>query len=186
MNESERWSIHLEYLKVAIALATGILTAAAAVYWDAAKVPGDASRWVLLASAFAVLVTLVYSVLALIALANRVALSGVTGATPPPTEPITRRSGVSFFALIATGLFLFVFFAWRTILGGTPGPQQAIEATQPIVERQYSKAGGPVTLASLETKGDRIHLVFKVGPAGTATAVYDSRTGKVVALAGPP
>jgi hypothetical protein len=76
--------------------------------------------------------------------------------------------------------------ASRTILGGTPGPQQAIEATQPIVERQYSKAGGPVTLASLETKGDRIHLVFKVGPAGTATAVYDSRTGKVVALAGPP
>lgn len=186
MKENERWSIHLEYLKLAIALATGILTAAAAVYWDASKVPGDGSRWVLLASALAVVVTLVYSVLAVIALANRVALSGLSGVTAPATEPITRRAGVSFFALIATGILLFAFFAWRTVLGGTPGPLQAIGATQPMVERQFAKASEPVVLASLETKSDGIHLVFKVGTTRTATAVYDPKTGSVVSLAAQP
>ena len=34
MNDKDKWSAHLEYLKVAITLATAMLTVAAAIYSD--------------------------------------------------------------------------------------------------------------------------------------------------------
>jgi hypothetical protein len=68
--ENERWSAHLEYLKVAVALSTATLAAAAAVYSDPSKIPTDGSKYVLFACAAAVLATLVMSVFAIVAVAN--------------------------------------------------------------------------------------------------------------------
>ena len=188
MQEHERWGVHLEYLKVAIALATTLLTVAAAVYFDASKVPADNSRFLLLACAVAVLWTLIYSVLALIALANRLVLfTAGTAGTSPPTLPITQRSGLSFFGLIVTGVLLFAFFAWRTVTGGVAGPQQAIEAGQALVAKQVATANDAVALSTLDTKADKFHLVFKVTPAGkTATVIYDPKTLTVTSLTVQP
>jgi hypothetical protein len=180
--ENNRWSAHLEYLKVAIALSTATLAVAAAVYSDPAKVPLDSSKNVLFACAAAVLVTLVMSVFAIIAVANRVAAT-----TPgPSTFGITFWSGLSFFALIASGVLLLVFFGMRT-LSVASGPQQAIEASQAFVEKQAAKANETVALSSLEARADKYYLTFKVEPtAKTAAVVYDPKTNSVISLSLKP
>jgi hypothetical protein len=181
--ENNRWSAHLEYLKVAIALSTATLAVAAAVYSDPAKVPTDSSKNVLFACAAAVLVTLIMSVFAIISVANRVADKTAKAST----FLITFWSGLSFFALIVSGALLLYFFGLRT-LSVTSGPQQAIDAGLAIVEKQGIKANNEtVTLASLEAKADKYYLTFKVEPtAKTAAVVYDPKTNSVISLSLKP
>jgi hypothetical protein len=180
--ENNRWSAHLEYLKVAIALSTATLAVAAAVYSDPAKVPADSSKNVLFACAAAVLVTLIMSVFAIIAVANRVAdkAPGVS------TFWITCWSGLSFFALIVSGGLLLIFFGMRT-LSVVSGPQQAIDAGQAFVEKQAAKANETVALSSLEARADKYYLTFKIEPtAKTADVVYDPKTSSVIFLSLKP
>jgi hypothetical protein len=59
MNDKDKYSAHLEYLKVAITISTALLAVAAAIFSDSSKMPVDASRYALLTSAGFVFVTLV-------------------------------------------------------------------------------------------------------------------------------
>lgn len=179
MKENDRWSVHLEYLKVAITLATAMLAAAAAVYSEPAKIPSDDSKYVLLGCAVAVLLTLIASVLAITAVANRVADKTPTG----PTTSITIMSGFSFFALVATGILLLIFFTWRTLSGGLTGPQQAIEVAQTLIEKQIAKPSEIVTLVSLEAKAEKFDLLFRIasGPK-TVSVVFDPKTRSILSL----
>jgi hypothetical protein len=180
--ENDRWSAHLEYLKVAVALSTATLAAAAAVYSDPGKVPTDGSKYVLFWCAAAVLATLVASVLAIIAVANRVA----TKVPKESTVWITFWSGASFLALIVSGSLLLWFFGMRT-LSATSGPQQAIETSTAFVEKQAARANETVALSSLEAKADKYYLTFKVEPtARMATVVYDPKTNSVISVSLKP
>ncbi len=70
MSDQEKWSAHLEYLKVAITLSTAILAVSAGVFADSSKIPVDSSRIALLISALFVFLTLVFSIIGVIRLSN--------------------------------------------------------------------------------------------------------------------
>jgi uncharacterized membrane protein len=70
MEEKDRWSVHVEYLKLAIALATALIAAGAAIYVDASKIPTDDSRYLLLVGVGAFFITLLCSLYSIASLAN--------------------------------------------------------------------------------------------------------------------
>jgi len=88
MTETDRWGAHLEYFKLSIALTTALIAAAAAIYFDFAKIPTDnISRFLLLASVVLFSITLVSSVWGVAALSNH--LLHVPQDTPPTTTAQT-------------------------------------------------------------------------------------------------
>lgn len=181
LKPNERWSVHLEYLKVAIGLATATLAVAAAVYSDPTKMPNDNSRWALLACVFGVFVTLISSVLAVIYLANHVR------AGKGQENKITWWAGASFFALMFSGLLLLVFFGWRTVIGGVASPQQAMDVSLLEVEKRYTKPGGAVAeLSSFEVKNDRFTITYKVLPGRLATVVFDPKGNSITSMSIQP
>jgi hypothetical protein len=114
MNENEKWSFHVEYLKLAIALATAVIAAAAAIYVDSSKIPMDSTRYFLLygiGAFFAMLITSVWSLALLgshLVDAGRLALvtgtlaiqtarndevAGLSQNVPSETPPQTRLAG---------------------------------------------------------------------------------------------
>ena len=77
MTETDRWGAHLEYFKLSIALTTALIAAAAAIYFDFAKIPTDnISRFLLLASVVLFSITLVSSVWGVAALSNHLLHAG--------------------------------------------------------------------------------------------------------------
>ena len=190
MPETDRWSGHLEYLKVAVTLATATLAVAAAVYSDGDKIPRDNSKYALLASAGFVALALFASLLAFAALANRLALMG--GAAPPDPAPgtgrITRTCGASFIFLGLAGFCLGVFF-WMRTFSDEPvnAPLQAIEASQSLVTKKSKQPGELVTLSKFETAADKFNLTFKLTPGSkTVLVVFDPKTKSVVSLSEQP
>src|SRR5207253_2777673 len=85
MEEKDRWSIHIEYLKVAIALATALIAAGAAIYIDVSKIPTDYSRYILLAGVGVFFIMLASSVWAVASLANHFLHEPRAGTAPPAT-----------------------------------------------------------------------------------------------------
>lgn len=145
MNEKDRWSIHVEYLKIAIALATALIAAGAAIYVDLAKIPTDVSRYFLLGGLGVFFLTLISSVWSLAFLGNHLIhvdaagdthQTASTDAAPTLSEPgpspgagsaaspgkrntrakrAVRLANLSFFLLIAGAGLLLTFFAIRTL-----------------------------------------------------------------------
>ena len=136
MDEKDRWSIHVEYLKTAIALATALIAAGAAIYVDASKIPVDSSRYFLLAAVGVFFSTLTFSAWSMGLLGTHLAGSRNDTAQPaavpaidtssmPSTTPISTTAPVtpaakcraainlanaSFFSLIIGAALLGVFF----------------------------------------------------------------------------
>lgn len=192
MNDKDRWSAHLEYIKVAIALATAILAASAAIYSDTSKIPHDDSKYILLVCALFVFFTLVTSIVAVIYLCNYL----IRPTDPNKPDPagdrqrgikITQASGASFFCLVATGFCVIVFFVWRTFSNEPALPPTAIESVAEILKGQINSSAERLSLDSFETKGNRYLLDYTVVPGGKKFHVsFDPTTGLVESIKSQP
>lgn len=141
MEEKDRWSIHVEYLKMAIALATALIAAGAAIYVDASKIPPDGSRYLLLAAVGIFFITLFCSVYSIASLANHflhlpqagVAESAAQAQALAPQRTaranrVTRWASASFIFLGLGAAVLGAFFGVRTFAAGTPLEQAVATA----------------------------------------------------------
>jgi hypothetical protein len=79
MEEKDRWSVIIEYLKLEIALSTAVIAAAATIYGDSSKIPGGSAnfwlfdvsnRYLLFTAVIGFFLTLLASVSALICFSN--------------------------------------------------------------------------------------------------------------------
>ena len=95
-----------------IALASALLTATAIIYADPTKIPRGASRYILLLCDASLLGTLIFSVLASIALSNLLVNSDDTDTDRRRQRAarVTTFSGLAFYFLMASGAFLLIFF----------------------------------------------------------------------------
>lgn len=170
MNDKDKWSAHLEYLKVAITLSTAILAVAAAIYSDPSKIPQDISKYMLLLSAICVFTTLVSSITAIIYLCNYLIRPNPDPANPANTDEararkITKSAGVSFYSLIVAGFFILLFFAVRTFYTEATIPAfQAIETVSSILKGQINSQTESLILNSSELKGNDYILNYTVTP----------------------
>lgn len=112
MNDKDKWSAHLEFAKLVLALASALLTATAIIYADPTKIPRGASRYILLLCDASLLGTLIFSVLASIALSNLLVNSDDTDTDRRRQRAarVTTFSGLAFYFLMASGAFLLIFF----------------------------------------------------------------------------
>ena len=165
MNDKDKWSAHLEYLKTAITIAAVILAAASAIYSDPTKIPHDGAKYVLLLSAICVLVTLVSSVMGVIHLSNYLIRSDPNDNTR--STQVTMYSGGSFYGLISAGVFLTIFFGWRAIIGD--GGIVATATIDNIIKRAKITVAGQggypetaVRLDQLDAKNTFYDMKFSV------------------------
>lgn len=193
MLENDRWSVHLEYLKLTVTLATGILALAVAVYSDGAKIPADGSRYVLLGCAGAVLLTLVLATLGITALGNHLLHWEDPGSGPTINQAIADRnkvrankvlwrSGGAFFLLVFSGALLAVFFGFRTLSSTPITVDKITQAATAFVATQVTP-NETATLRTIDVKGDDYQIVFSVSP-GTKSLVtlYGGRTAALISF----
>jgi hypothetical protein len=176
MEEKDRWSAHVEYLKLAIALATALVAAAAAIYVDASKIPTDNSRYLLLIGVSLFFLTLITSLWSLARLGSHLLHY---------TDITASRSGkaattlVNFaFILLALGASLLgTFFGFRTVAGGG-GFERAI-ATSAIANKALidPTRGETTSLKSLEMQGQTYQLAFQVNPGSSIITVVTDAAG---------
>jgi hypothetical protein len=192
MNDKDKWSAHLEYLKVAITLATAMLTVAAAIYSDPSKIPTDNSKFALLVCAIFVFLTLVSSVTAVIHLSNYL-IRPVDPAAPDVADDrrrgskITVAAGASFFCLVATGLCILVFFSWRTFSHEPTPPLVAIEAVTEILKGQIDSRTESLSLDSFEARGNEYLLDYTIVPGGNKFhSSFDPKAGRVESIKRQP
>jgi hypothetical protein len=187
MNDQDKWSAHLEYLKVAITLSTAILVVAAAIYSDTSKIPTDASKYALLASAVFVFFTLVASIFGVIYLSNYL-IRDPAAAQPHGGSRITIAAGLSFFSFLATGVCLLVFFLMRTFGGGPTLPakmieNKVIENVADMLKGQVSDPADRLNFQRFEVKGNRYEIDYVIGQGpGTFHAEVDAATGQVESI----
>ncbi len=201
MNEKDRWSVHVEYLKLAIALSTALIAAGAAIYVDPMKIPPDWSRYIFLAAAGAIFLTLIFSLLSTAALSNHFIHSPIAPpatattagaaapaiATPPATPTSARAKRAvkyanwSFFALAASVACLAGFFATRTLLLGGPSFERAVNSGATASAKLVNSAKGESTsLTSVELRGDSYVLVFRVIPTSETITVHMDVQGGII------
>jgi hypothetical protein len=189
MNDKDKWSAHLEYLKVAITLSTAILAVAAAIYSDSAKIPGDASKYALLASAIFVFLTLVTSIMGVIYLSNYLirATTDTADAQGKKARKITYAAGASFFSFLATGACILAFFLMRTFSSAVVPPARALENVATILKGQFSATGERLVFQRFEVKGSKYLVEYLVGQGPrTFRATLDANTGQVESIEGQP
>ena len=192
MEEKDRWSIHLEYLKMAIALATALIAAGAAIYVDASKIPTDNSRYLLLAGIGIFFVTLFCSVYSIAGLANHF-LHLPKANVPDPTdaaqlaklkqertnraERVTGWASASFVFLGLGAAALAGFFGIRTFTAGTPFEEAIATAKTASVKLIDPKKGESEKLKSVEVQPDSYRLVYEVNPGGENIVVITDYLG---------
>src|SRR5438270_6519402 len=138
MEENERWSIHLEYLKVAIALSTALLAAAAAIFVDSSKIPTDDSRYLLLLGAAGFFLVLIAAVVGMGFLGNHLVTFGTAKAAAAPKRRSTIAvvaMNISFGCLVGAALLLGLFFGLRTLHPGGSSFDQAIATGTNALQR---------------------------------------------------
>jgi hypothetical protein len=183
MEEKDRWSVHVEYLKIAIALATALIAAAAAIYVDVSKIPVDQSRYFLLAGVAVFFVTLISSVWSIASLSNHFihaaregpAVLSPTSAVDGPNIPTPAAQGgtpkqsssgrnlrarravwwanISFFSLAVGAGLLALFFALRTINSGGMLFERAIGISEAASRKLIDSAKETISLKSIEHQG---------------------------------
>jgi hypothetical protein len=180
MEEKDRWSVVLEYLKLAVTLATGLLAVAAAIYSDATKVPTDNSRFVLLGCVAFVLLTLIGSVLGVIKLSNHYRMwrkpegadaDATAAANEKRSRAVTVNAGLSFFGLVAAGIALSAFFAWRTLALDASSPTQVLTVADGLVASRIDPKKETATIRGFETRPDRFYVTYAITP-GTKTITF--------------
>jgi Putative peptidoglycan binding domain len=193
MQEHERWSVHLEYLKLAIALSTALLAAAAAIYVDSSKIPVDDSRYLLLLGVAGFFLVLIFSVVSMGYLGNHLIYFGTPAAVTVPPNRRSRRAviamNVSFVCLLAAALLLGLFFGLRTLHPGPSPFAQAISSGASALDPFLDEGGHEkAVLRSIERQGDGYRLVFAVVPGRASMVVTTDAAGAVtsaVPAAGP-
>jgi hypothetical protein len=167
MNDKDKYSAHLEYLKVAITISTALLAVAAAIFSDSSKMPVDASRYALLTSAGFVFVTLVSSIFAIVYLCNFLVRSDEQDTTG--ANKITRASGVSFFSIVLAGAFVLVFFFARTLGGATAAvpASQAVDTVSNVLKTQMSNQQESLILTELRRESGSYILSYSIVPGST-------------------
>lgn len=181
MNDKDKWSAHLEYLKVAITLSTAILTVAAAIYSDATKIPSDASKYILLTSAIFVFLTLVTSITGVIHLSNfLIRPTDDKALDTSRANRITRAAGASFFSFLATGVCIITFFLMRTISSGVTLPASAIDSVSSILKKQITDPAERLVFERFEVKGAKYVIDYTIAPGSTIVrASVDTGTGLI-------
>jgi hypothetical protein len=188
MEENERWSFHLEYLKVAIALSTAVIAAAAAIYVDDSKIPTDSTGYFLVVGVALFVVMLIFSAASLGLLSSRIALFN-----PPPAAPPSARltwwaitcANISFVVLILGSISLALFFGMRTWNAGGPAFQRAIALGQRSLQLDPAK-GQTASVKSIDLQGDTYVITFVLSPgSGTATVVTDDAGTKLKSMKKP-
>jgi hypothetical protein len=193
MEENERWSIHLESLKLAIGLSTALLAAAAAIFVDNSKIPADDSRYLLLFGVAAFVPALIFSLVSLAYLGNHMVYFGTPAAVTVPPNRRVRTAvialNISFCFLLGAALLLGAFFGVRTVHPGDSPIAQAVatgrNALQPFLDRARDETGA---LTSFERRGDQYRLVFAVSPGPGNIIVTTDAAGAVISAgqaAGP-
>jgi hypothetical protein len=204
MEENERWSIHLEYLKLAIALATALIAAAAAIYVDGTKIPVDDSRFILLGAIALFALMLVSSVVSIGKLGNHLihfgrAAAGATAApattttaTPVTTATATatpapdnrraksaiRAANVSFGCLLIGAFLLVAFFAVRTLSIPLNSFDRALQTATRGASTLVNKAKGEgLSLKSIDGQSAKWVLDFSITPSGQIITVETDATG---------
>lgn len=182
MDEKDRWSVHVEYLKLAIALATALIAAAAAIYVDDTKIPSDVSRYFLIGGIAVFFVTLICSVWSLASLGNLLIHVPRQDATPatPAINPHARRAvllaNLSFVCLVGGVGLLVTFFLLRTFNAGGASFERAL-ATAKIANRDLTAKGEAVSLKSIEFVGNEFQLIFQITPGPGTTAIVTDGNG---------
>jgi hypothetical protein len=183
MNDKDKWSGHLEYLKAAITLATAILAVSAAVYSDATKIPTDYSKYFLLTAATFVFVTLVSSIIAVIHLCNFLIRPDDTQPDLERAAKITWYAGGSFFGLLLAGFFITLFFALRTFYGGVTPPPGAIEASTDVLQKQIDLQTEKLVLDEFMIKGTDYLIDYIVIPGNRKFhVVFDPTKGRIESI----
>jgi hypothetical protein len=190
MEEKDRWGIHVEFLKIAIALATALIAAGAAIYVDASKIPTDYSRYFLLGGVGVFFLTLITSVYCVACLANHFLHEPRAGATDPaPGTPeanartrrarrVVRYANFSFFALIVGAGLLGCFFTIRTLAAGGTAFERAIATANAASGTLIDPAKGESKkLKSIEALTDSYQVVFEVAPGGGNITVLTDALG---------
>ena len=175
MQENDRWGFHLEYLKIAIALSTALIAAAAAIYVDNSKIPADQSRYLLAAGVGVFFLMLIVSVVSLSYLANHLIHFPATG-TPANQYRwwAVFWANASFGCLIVGALLLGGFFGLRTWNAGGPAFERAIAIARRGLDLDPAKNEAAV-LKTIDLQGDRYVLTFVIAPGGgTATVTTDA------------
>ena len=187
MNDKDKWSGHLEYLKVAITLSSAILAVAATIYSDPQKIPPDVSKFFLLLSVIGVFATLVASIVSIIFLCNYLIRSVPADADQAAQEAqqrgrkITIAAGASFYLFIASGFFLLAFFALRSFSGGgITSPIQATETVSNILKGQISRPNANLVFDGLQLKNGHYQIDYTVMPDAVRFQAYASAaTGQI-------
>ncbi|WP_374306827.1 hypothetical protein [Methylocella sp.] len=190
MDEHERWSFHLEYLKVALTLATAVIAAAAAIYVDDAKIPGGPARYWLAAGVASFVLMLVASAASLGLLSSHVALyqPPPAGAPPPASRLVwwtITCANASFVFLVLGALGLAWFFAQRTLEANGDGFERAVTLARRALPLDASK-NETAALKSVALVGDAYELSFSIAPGGGAATVITDAAGRQVRLAKRP
>jgi hypothetical protein len=193
MEEKDRWAIHVEYLKVAIALATALIAAAAAIYVDASKIPTDCSRYFLLAGVGAFVLTLFCSVYSVATLASHFINLPRAGVVEPAAdaaegialrEARTRRANRvvgwasgSFVFLFLGAALLAVFFGIRTFDAGSTFDRAIATANAASAKLIDPNKGESEKLKSVEAQTDTYRLTYEVSPGGANIIVITDWLG---------
>jgi hypothetical protein len=194
MEEKDRWSIHIEYLKIAIALATALIAAGAAIYVDVSKIPTDHSRYILLGGIGVFFLTLITSVYSVASLGNHFLHEPRAGAVAPVAgtpeaaalaearnrraRRVVRWANFSFFALVLGAGLLGCFFTIRTLDAGGTAFERAIATANVASGKLVETAKGESeTLKSIEALTDSYRLVFEVAPGGGNITVLTDALG---------
>jgi hypothetical protein len=190
MEENDRWSLHVEYLKLAIGLSTAVIAAGAAIYVDDTKIPPDDARYLLLFGIISFALTLIASVLGLGKLSDYIAYFPPAGTAP--TDAHKKKAwwavfwaNTSFTLLVISALLVGGFFGLRTWTAGGPAFERAITIGKRSLNLDLS-IGETAALKSIELQGDKYVMVFQIAPSNVlATAITDAAGTKLQSLKKP-
>lgn len=181
MQDHEKWSAHLEYLKVAITLATAIVAASAAMYLDDSKIPAGWVKYILLAAVVSASGMLLFSILGVIRLGNFLTTKNGSNETEL-AKKVTRVSGISFFFSVATGAAFLLFVVVQTTSSRDIAPTAALQNVAAILKGQL-KTDESLALQRLELKGGKYSVDFAVLPGpGAFHASLDAASGRIEAI----
>lgn len=120
-SEKDRWSVLLEFLKVAIAISSAIIGASVVIYIDPNRRPVGVSKYVLIIELLLVLMTLIFSIRAIVLMSNI-----VLNADHLPTAEkekiggkVKRAATTSYVGILFFAMVLLVFVLLNMSFGIT-------------------------------------------------------------------
>jgi hypothetical protein len=196
VEEKDRWSLHVEYLKLAVGLSTAVVAAAAAIYVDESKIPADGTRYWLAVGLGVFLLTLVASVAGIGLFGNHFshveplppihvaagadqaavkaaidAARAAHGGLSVHARRALHATNVSFATLLVAVGLLAVFVVLRT-LGPTSASalDRAIRLASNNLNIDTAK-GETAALRSADLQGDKYVMTYEISPGSKQVVV---------------